>query len=129
MGGDIIMRELPKGLIVSCQALEGNPLRDSQILAHLAKARWGADLVSTTLSGYMPLKAFKPEEKYLPDFELIQSILADPRVTCPVIGEGRFWTPEALKKGLDMGLRDVVIGKAITNAMAITQYFVNGMKG
>ena len=32
------MRELPRGLIVSCQALEGNPLRDSGILAHLAKA-------------------------------------------------------------------------------------------
>ncbi len=227
------MRELPRGLIVSCQALEGNPLRDSGILAHLAKAAeigganairangvedisamrkllsipiiginkqkdatgrvvitptfesavqvveagadlialdatfcesniredvettirrihdelhvpvmadiscaeeaaraaaWGADLVSTTLSGYMPDKQFKPEEKYVPNFALIQEILSDPRVTCPVIGEGRFWTPEDLKKGLDMGLRGVVIGKAITNAMAITQYFAHAIE-
>jgi len=170
------MIDLPKGLIVSCQALEGNPLRDSNILAHLAKAaeiggasairangveditamrklltipiiginkqkdktgrtvitptfesaaqvvaagadiialdatfcesniredvkttierihnelhvpvmadiscaeeaaraaQWGADLVSTTLSGYMPDQPYRPEEKYVPDFVLI----------------------------------------------------------
>lgn len=222
------MTELPKGLIVSCQALDGNPLRDSGTLARLAKAAelggasairangvfditemrklvtipiiginkqkddtgrtvitptfesarevaeagadiialdatfenstlrenvpdtikrihnelklpvmadisnadeaafacsMGADLVSTTLSGYMPNSHFAPNEKYVPNFELIETILKDKRVTCPVIGEGRFWTPDDLAKGLKMGLRGVVIGKAITNAIAITEYF------
>ena len=227
------MTNLPKGLIVSCQALEGNPLRDSVILAHMAKAaelggasairangvedisamralltvpiiginktkdetgrvvitptfesarqvvragadivardatfcesniredvqttierihrelgvpvmadiscreeavraaQWGADLVSTTLAGYMPDRHFVPEETYIPNFDLIKSILSDPRVTCPVVGEGRFWTPADLKKGLEMGLRAVVIGKAITNPMAITRYFMQAVE-
>lgn len=91
-------------------------------------AKLGADLVSTTLAGYLPGKEFAPNEKYVPDFELIESILKDERITCPVIGEGRFWTPEALKKGIDMGLYGVVIGKAITNPMAITEYFVSVLK-
>lgn len=88
----------------------------------------GVDLVSTTLSGYLPGKAYSPEEKYIPDFKLIQTILNDERVTCPCIGEGRFWTPQDLKKGIDMGLYGVVIGKAITNAMAITSYFTSALK-
>lgn len=91
-------------------------------------AKLGADLVSTTLAGYLPGKEFAPNEKYVPNFELIESILKDERITCPVIGEGRFWTPEALKKGIDMGLYGVVIGKAITNPMAITEYFVSVLK-
>ncbi len=90
-------------------------------------ASLGADLVSTTLAGYLPGKEFAPEEKYVPNFKLIEDILKDERVTCPVIGEGRFWTPDALKRGMDMGLYGVVIGKAITNPMAITEYFVSAI--
>lgn len=86
-------------------------------------AAWGADLVSTTLAGYMPNASYAPEEKYIPNFPLIESILKDPRVTCPVVGEGRFWNPDDLQKALEMGLYAVVIGKAITNPMAITEYF------
>ncbi len=88
----------------------------------------GADLISTTLAGYLPGKEFRPEEKYVPNFELIETILCNDKVNAPVIGEGRFWTPDALKKGLSMGLYGVVIGKAITNAWAITQYFTAGLK-
>ena len=89
---------------------------------------FGADLVSTTLSGYLPGKEYVPNQKYVPDFKLIESIVSDERVTCPCIGEGRFWTPQDLKRGLDMGLYGVVIGKAITNPMAITTYFVSALK-
>lgn len=92
---------------------------DEAIEASLA----GVDLISTTLAGYLPGKEYAPNEKYIPNFELIENILNEKRITVPCIGEGRFWTPEALKKGLNMGLYGVVIGKAITNAMAITQYF------
>lgn len=88
----------------------------------------GADLISTTLTGYMPNVGYKPEEKYKPNFALIEEILNDPRITCPVVGEGRFWTPEDLQKGLEMGLYAVVIGKAITNLMAITEYFSAAVK-
>ena len=34
--GDVLM--IRKGLVVSCQALEGNPLRDPAIMAIMAKA-------------------------------------------------------------------------------------------
>lgn len=91
-------------------------------------AQMGADLVSTTLAGYVPGALYVPEEKYVPNFALIESILSDPRVTCPVVGEGRFWRPEDLQKGLEMGLYAVVIGKAITNPMAITEYFMTAVK-
>lgn len=227
------MKIFPGGLVVSCQALEGNPLRDSERLAYMAKAAeiggasairangvediaamrrlltipiiginkqkdatgrvvitptfesarqvveaganaiamdctfcesniredvsvtirriheeldvpvmadisnaeeaahacaMGADLISTTLTGYMPNVGYKPEEKYTPNFALIEDILNDTRITCPVVGEGRFWTPEDLQKGLEMGLYAVVIGKAITNPMAITEYFSVAVK-
>lgn len=89
----------------------------------VAACEAGVDLVSTTLAGYLPGKEFKPEEKYVPNYRLIETILKNDKITVPCIGEGRFWTPEALKEGLSMGLYGVVIGKAITNAMAITQYF------
>ncbi len=91
-------------------------------------ASLGADLVSTTLAGYLPGKEYAENEKYVPNFKLIEDILNDERVTCPCIGEGRFWTPQDLKKGLDMGLYGVVIGKAITNPMAITTYFTSALK-
>lgn len=91
-------------------------------------ASMGADLVSTTLAGYLPGKEYASNEKYVPNFKLIEDILNDERVTCPCIGEGRFWTPQDLKKGIDMGLYGVVIGKAITNPMAITNYFTSILK-
>ena len=223
----------PRGLIVSCQALEGNPLRDSDILAHMAKAaelggakairangtadisamrklltvpiiginkmqddtgrtvitptyesaravamvgadiialdatfqfsslredtqtlierihnelgklvmadistadeaehacEIGADLVSTTLAGYQPNHHFPEEERYVPDFGLLDDILSRPRVTRPVVGEGRFWRVEDMEKAFRMGVHAIVVGKAITNPMAITTYFANGIK-
>ncbi|MBR4236689.1 MAG: N-acetylmannosamine-6-phosphate 2-epimerase [Clostridia bacterium] len=224
----------PRGLIVSCQALAGNPLRDSDILAHMAKAAElggarairangvsdisamrrlldvpiiginkmtddtgrtvitptfesaravveagadiialdatfqtstlredtktligrihaelgkpvmadistadeaehacaiGADLVSTTLAGYLPNHHFPEEERYVPDFPLIKEILSRRGVTCPVVGEGRFWRVEDMRRGLEMGLHAIVVGKAITNPMAITAYYTHGLQG
>lgn len=92
-------------------------------------AKWGADIVATTLNGYLPGKEYPKDEKYVPNFELLQSIIDSPNINCPVIGEGRFWRAEDVKKAFDMGVHALVIGKAITNPMAMTEYFVSKING
>ena len=84
----------------------------------------GADLVSTTLAGYQPNALHKPEEKYVPDMELIEEIL-NCGIKCPLIAEGRFWRIEDINKAFELGVYAIVIGKAITNPIAITQYFTS----
>ena len=223
------MRKFPKGLIVSCQALEGNPLRNSAALARMAKAaemggaqairangvediaaireqvaipiiginkiknaqgrvvitptyasaaevlragadilaidatfapdtlrenageivrkvhtehdvpvmadistveearhavQLGVDAVSTTLSGYMPGMPYASADRYQPDFFLLKQLLSDPKICVPIVAEGRFWKLEDVRKAFQMGVHAVVIGKAITNPMAITVYFM-----
>lgn len=225
------MLEFPKGLIVSCQALEGNPLRSSEALAKMARAAelggaqairangpediaairkqvsvpiigiykihneygrvvitptyasaleilragadiiaidatfakdslresvesiirrlheehgvpvmadistidearfatlMGADAVSTTLAGYMPGRAYAPQDRYKPDFTLLQQVLQDTDIHIPVVAEGRFWRLEDVEHAFRMGVHAMVIGKAITNPMAITAYFAQG---
>ena len=48
----------------------------------------GADIISTTLSGYT---VESPETSDEPDFELLKGLVAS--VDCPVILEGRIWHP------------------------------------
>ena len=85
----------------------------------------GADIVATTLNGYLPDKPYPLEEKYTPNLDLLKSIIDSPKITCPVIGEGRFWRGEDVKSAFDMGVHALVIGKAITNPMAATEYFLS----
>ncbi len=87
----------------------------------------GADYISTTLAGYTKDKPYAPEEKYLPDFEVIEKIL-NSGVKIPVIAEGRFWSPSDLAQAMQMGCHAIVIGKAITNPMAITEYFCKAVE-
>lgn len=82
----------------------------------------GADYVSTTLAGYTQEKPYAPEEKYLPDFEVIDKILRS-GIKIPVIAEGRFWKASDVAQAMQMGCHGIVIGKAVTNPMAITEYF------
>ena len=82
----------------------------------------GADYISTTLAGYTKDRPYLPHEKYTPNFALIKEIL-ECGVKIPVIAEGRFWRPEDLAFALKMGVHAIVIGKSITNPMAITEYF------
>ena len=119
------IREDPKETVRQIHEKLGIPVMAdiSTVEEAIAACEAGVDLVSTTLAGYLPGKEYAPHEKYIPNYALIEEILKNGKVTAPCIGEGRFWTPEALQKGLSMGLYGVVIGKAITNAMAITQYF------
>ncbi len=87
-------------------------------------AELGADAVSTTLAGYVPGALHAKNELYTPNFALIKEI-ADMKLSAALVAEGRFWTPESVVEAMHLGADAVVIGKAITNPMAITKYFVS----
>ena len=89
-------------------------------------SRLGADAVSTTLAGYVPGALHKSEELYIPNFELIRKI-ASLHLDAVLVAEGRFWTPRDVVEAMRLGADAVVIGKAITNPMAITKYFISEM--
>ena len=80
----------------------------------------GADIVSTTLSGYT---VESPETSEEPDLELLKGLVKS--VDCPVILEGRIWTPQQVDKAFELGAHAVVIGSAITRPQLITKRFVN----
>ena len=88
----------------------------------IAAAEAGADAISTTLAGYVPGALHTDDELYTPNFALLEDILSK-KLPCAVIAEGRFWRGEDVKKAFDMGIDGMVIGKAISNPMAITKYF------
>lgn len=88
----------------------------------------GVDAISTTLAGYIPGALHTESEKYVPNFEVLKEIL-DMKLNCKVIAEGRFWRIEDIIKAFDMGIHGMVIGKAVTNPMAITKYFISGIEG
>jgi N-acylglucosamine-6-phosphate 2-epimerase len=81
----------------------------------------GADVVSTTLSGYTP---YSPQQE-MPDIELVQELSTS--LSIPVFGEGRFHTPEQVKLALDVGATAVVVGGAITRPREITARFVKAI--
>jgi N-acylglucosamine-6-phosphate 2-epimerase len=84
--------------------------------------QFGADMVSTTLSGYTP---YSPQQSG-PDLELVRRLAA--RLKIPVIAEGRIFTPEELVSAFKSGAYAVVIGSAITRPQIITERFVNALK-
>ena len=53
--------------------------------------------------------------------------IADMKLPCALVVEGRIWEKEDLSKAFALGADAVVIGKAITNPMAITKYFLSGV--
>jgi N-acylglucosamine-6-phosphate 2-epimerase len=85
----------------------------------LSAARLGADYVSTTMAGYTPETAHRKTDA--PDFELLEAFIRD----CgkPIIGEGRFWTPDDVRRGFSSGAHGIVVGTAITNPREITRRF------
>ena len=78
----------------------------------------GADMVSTTMSGYTPYTAGSKE----PDFELLHRLVE--QLPCPIIAEGRIHTPEQVKQALKIGAFAVVVGGAITRPQEIAQRFM-----
>lgn len=79
----------------------------------------GADIISTTLSGYTTYSRQIEE----PDFELLRSCAKD--LDCPVIMEGRIWEKNQVERAFSLGASSVVIGSAITRPWLIVERFVN----
>ena len=86
-------------------------------------AKLGADIISTTLSGYTSYSLDKNNGE--PDFELLKKLVKS--LNKPVILEGRIWTPEHVKKAFKIGAFAVVIGSAITRPQVITKRFVEAV--
>ncbi|MCX4728950.1 N-acetylmannosamine-6-phosphate 2-epimerase [Streptomyces sp. NPDC090052] len=79
----------------------------------------GADLVSTTLSGYVP---GSPQQDG-PDLELVAALAG--AVDVPVVAEGRIRNPHEAAAALAHGAHSVVVGTAITAPTALTAAFVS----
>ncbi|MBO5454281.1 MAG: N-acetylmuramic acid 6-phosphate etherase [Clostridia bacterium] len=82
----------------------------------------GVDAVSTTLAGYVPGALHSDDELYVPDFTLLSQIVKA-KLPCKVVAEGRIWGSEDIREAFCIGADAVVIGKAITNPIAITRYY------
>ena len=98
------------------------PGYDVYITPTLAAAREvaaaGADLVSTTMSGYTPYSA----QQDGPDIDLVARLAAT--LTVPLLAEGRYHAPEQVVAALAAGATSVVVGGAITRPQEITRRFV-----
>ncbi|MGO8673460.1 MAG: N-acetylmannosamine-6-phosphate 2-epimerase [Capsulimonadaceae bacterium] len=87
----------------------------------VAAAEAGADIVSTTMSGYTPTSPPLPG----PDFDLVRGAVAALRI--PVFAEGRIGTPAEAAAALEAGAYAVVVGGAITRPQQITARFVRAL--
>ena len=84
----------------------------------VAAAQMGADIISTTLSGYTDYSPFKDE----PDLELVRKLKAT--IEIPIIAEGRYNSPTLFREAIKAGAHAVVVGKSITNITFNTQLFI-----
>ena len=82
-------------------------------------ANLGADIISTTLSGYTKESGYAGEE---PDYMLLEELVKT--INKPVFLEGRIWEPKQVKKAFELGAHSVVIGSAITRPQLITKRFI-----
>ncbi len=90
----------------------------------IACDRLGADIISTTLSGYTTHTLDKNNNE--PDFELLEKLVNT--LDKPVILEGRVWTVEHVQRALKSGAFAVVIGSAVTRPQVITGRFVESAR-
>lgn len=81
----------------------------------------GADMVSTTMSGYT---AYSPQQRE-PDLALVAALAQ--RLAVPLLAEGRYREPEQVAAALKAGALSVVVGGAITRPQEITRWFVEEM--
>jgi N-acylglucosamine-6-phosphate 2-epimerase len=82
----------------------------------------GADMISTTMSGYTEDSPSQRE----PDIELVARLSLS--VAVPVLAEGRYRTPEQASNALSVGALAVVVGGAITRPQEITRHFVEALQ-
>ncbi len=86
----------------------------------LNAAVYGADVISTTLSGYT--LETKARAGAGPDLDLLSALSA--QVEVPVILEGQVWHPSEVTEAFARAAYAVVVGSAITRPQLITQRFV-----
>ncbi|MFM7585272.1 MAG: N-acetylmannosamine-6-phosphate 2-epimerase, partial [Caldilinea sp.] len=82
----------------------------------------GADLVSTTMSGYTD---YSPALAG-PDLALVAAL--SQALSVPLLAEGRYQTPEQVVAALHAGATSVVVGGAITRPQEITGRFVRALR-
>lgn len=82
----------------------------------------GADIVSTTLSGYT-IETQNNLDK--PDFELVEKIKQNLSVF--TILEGKVWEKRDVKKAFEYGADSVVVGSAVTRPQLITKRFLSAI--
>ena len=82
----------------------------------------GADIISTTLSGYTKETQNKPNT---PDFELLKQIKT---LDTFAILEGKIWEKNEVQKAFEYKANSVVIGSAITRPQLIFKRFKEGIK-
>ena len=82
----------------------------------------GADIISTTLSGYTKETENNPET---PDFKLVEKWKKE--LNCPVILEGKIKDESDVKKAFESGAYAVVIGSMVTRPHKIIENFKKGL--
>ena len=90
--------------------------------AAIAAAHAGADVISTTLSGYTP----DSPRLVGPDLELVRRLVALD-LPIPIIAEGRIHAPEQARAALDAGAFAVVVGGAITRPQQLARRFADAV--
>ena len=135
-GADIIaldatLRPHPDGSAADLIRAAKAALPDKLIMADiatvadaLAAADAGADVISTTLSGYT---ADSPRLDG-PDLDLVRRLIVLD-LPIPVIAEGRIHSPEQARAALDAGAWAVVVGGAITRPQQIARRFADALVG
>lgn len=124
---DMTMRRRPDGekllTLVKLIKSEGRlVLGDISTLEEgIMAEEFGADAVSTTLSGYTAYSS----QIETPDVELVKNLVREVKI--PVLAEGRIATREQLQEVMEAGAYSAVIGGAITRPHAITESFVKAM--
>lgn len=114
----------PSGITLE-QLIDGVHERGALVMADVSTleeglyaARVGADIVSSTLSGYTP---YSPQLEG-PDLDLVEALAE--HTGLPVIAEGRYYTPDDVAAAFARGAFAVVVGRAITEPQLITSRFV-----
>ena len=79
----------------------------------------GADIVSSTLSGYTPAT----EDLEGPDLDFISTVRNEVGEEPLLIAEGHYHSPDAVKDALQRGANAVIIGSAITDPRWLTGFY------
>lgn len=135
-GADIIAfdatgRPRPDGLTVEEFVGRAHESLDKPVWADVSTveeglfaAEYGADVVSTTLCGYTD--ATRSDGSKGPALDVLAELIKS--VRCPVVLEGKVWSPDEVEAAFALGAWAVVVGSAITRPQLITRRFVQAAR-